>query len=201
MQFAFVSVSEMDSVMKGLMGQCAPHQNFWVRTARECNFVLAKWQWHSAAGPFYVAPAKRHRFKELILRRKLKKKSSRPTDILVTRWPPHLRKAPPALCKTLTHDFFVLVLRKTTFPQMEPFGAGAVLVLARWGQWGHNSCCGAGGTICSWIKDITGLFKWKSRETGPKWGPLGSHFSLESAPYPPRTAPDLGFQNGQAVEL
>jgi len=48
------------------------------------------------------------------------------------------------------------------------------------GSGGHNSSRGAGATICSWIKDITGLFKWKSREAGPKWGPLGVlHFSLE----------------------
>ena len=37
----------------------------------------------------------------------------------------------------------------------------AVLALDRWGggNGGHNSSWGPGGTICSRIKDITGLFK------------------------------------------
>ena len=29
---------------------------------------------------------------------------------------------------------------------------------------------------------ITGLFKWKSREAGPKWGPLGATFFIGGAP-------------------
>jgi len=75
------------------------------------------------------------------------------------------------------------------------FTSGAVLALARWGrgQWGHNSSWrGRGATICSWIKDLlvyfaaelrillVYLYRWKSRETGPKWGGghWGPHFSL-----------------------
>jgi len=71
------------------------------------------------------------------------------------------------------------------------------------GVWGHNSSWEPGGTICSWlmditgvfcswIKDITGLFKWKSREAGPKWGegPLGATFFIGGrAHYPPVEPP------------
>jgi len=41
--------------------------------------------------------------------------------------------------------------------------------------------------FCSWIKHITGLCKWKSREAGPKMGATGAatFFSLGAAPLPP----------------
>jgi len=70
--------------------------------------------------------------------------------------------------------------------------AGAVLALARWGNGGTIPAEGTGATIYSWIKDITGLFKWKSREAGPKWGgALGrSTFFIGGGPLTPRrTAP------------
>jgi len=43
----------MDSVMKGLMGQCP--QNFWARTAPDCETL--KFHSHREHGRFYVAAA------------------------------------------------------------------------------------------------------------------------------------------------